>query len=96
VKDYAGAQVEDEGERVGLLPTESKAGGEVELGIADDEAVKYELVDVLGLGVDADAGVEAGGAGLDEEDDRSRRWTAAMAASEGEQSEERDGEPTHR
>ena len=76
--------MEAEGEWVGLLPGVGEGGGEVEVRVAGDEAVEEELVDVLGLGVDADAGIEVGGAGLDEKGDGGAGGGGVAAARDGE------------
>src|SRR5580698_872886 len=63
------AEVKDPGLLVGGFPAGGEEGLEAEVLVAADERVEEERVDMLGLGVDADAGIEVGGAGLDEHDD---------------------------
>jgi hypothetical protein len=60
--------MEDNGERIGLLPALGEAWSDLVAGVASYEAVEEELVDVLRLRIDADAWVEVGGAAFDEED----------------------------
>lgn len=61
------AEMEDVGERVGSVPGFGEVGGGIHLGVAGDEGGVEQVVDVLGPGVGADAGVEVGGGIFDEE-----------------------------
>ena len=84
VKAGVGAEVKDPGERVGGFPRSGEEGLEAEVLVAADEGVEEEGVDVLGLGVDADAGIEVGGAGLDEHGDGGGDRLCGAAAKEPE------------
>ena len=53
----------------GVSQRSGEEGLEAEVLVAADEGVEEEGVDVFGLGVGADAGIEVGGAGLDEHGD---------------------------
>jgi hypothetical protein len=59
-----GTEVEDEGQRVGLVPC-GEAGGDAVVRVANYEAVEEERLNVLGLIIDSDAGVEVIGVLLD-------------------------------
>src|SRR6185437_11814225 len=66
LKMHPGAEMKDVGEGVGDLPACGEIGIDAEMVVALYERVEDEGVDALGLGVGADARVEAVGAALDE------------------------------
>ncbi len=65
----AGAEVKNPGKGVRSLPAGGEEGLKAEVLVAANECVEEQGVDVLGLGVGTDAGIEVGGAGLDEHGD---------------------------
>src|SRR5664280_74193 len=70
VKMYVMAQVKDVRQGIGDLPLLGQRRLEIEMFIAAHERVEKQLVDALGLGVEADAGIEIGRAALDDHDQR--------------------------
>ena len=67
---YAVVQMKNVGEGIGDLPTLGEAGGDIEIVTAGEEVVENEIVDALGLRVDSDAGIEIGGTGFDQHNQR--------------------------
>ena len=66
MKLHAVVQMEDIGQRIGNIPAFGQAGGDVEMVVAGQQVVEDEVVDALGLRVQADAGIEVGRAALDD------------------------------
>ncbi len=65
---------------------------EIHFGVALDEAVEEESGEALGLGVGAEAGIEVGGIGFDDEDDGGRvGWRVGAGGEEVDGKEKRDG-----
>jgi hypothetical protein len=65
---------------VGLIPAFCKCRGEVEGGIAGNETIEDQLIDVLGLAFSAYTGIEVRGAAFDEKDDGVRiAWHGSAA-----------------
>ena len=77
------AQVKDEGDWIGLVPTDGQCGSELEGGIVIDQSIEEKRINSLRLCVCPDARIEICRAALDEEDDC--LWIArrGMAASQG-------------
>ena len=85
---HSGAKVEDVGERVGRLPAFREIAADVHLVVAFDEAAEYEAVDAFGEGVGANARVEIGRHGFDQERDAGgvaggRGWAGACGEENG-------------
>ncbi len=68
----AAAKVEDVGERVRSIPSFGEIAVEIHLVVAFEEAAEEQAVDVLGLRVGGEAGIEIRGIGFDEEGKGSR------------------------
>ncbi len=90
VEADVGAEVEDPGEGVGLLPGGGEPGLEVEVRVFADERIVDEIADALGLSVGALAEVEVVGGGLDEESEGVGWWSGCAAGGEGEAEGGRD------
>ena len=63
----AAAKVEDVGERVRSIPGFGEVAVEIHLVVAFEEAAEEQAVNVLGLSVGSEAGVEIGGVGFNNE-----------------------------
>ena len=61
--------MENVGTRVGRFPALGQVGNEIHLRVAPDQAAEDQAVEALRLRVGADAGVQVGGHGFDEEVD---------------------------
>jgi hypothetical protein len=68
MKAHAGAQVKDERQRIGLLPSLRKRRRQLKMGISFHETVEDQSIDALRLSISADARIEIGRAALDEDD----------------------------
>ncbi|HKS83074.1 MAG TPA: hypothetical protein VJR23_16340 [Candidatus Acidoferrales bacterium] len=73
-------EMKDVGLRVGHFPFFGEIGGEVEMVVALEETVEEEEVDMRGEGVGADARIEIGGHGFEEEVDGGGSTGGAMGA----------------
>ncbi len=74
----AAAKVEDIGERVGRVPGFGEIAVKIHLVVALEEAAEEQAVDVRGLRVGGEAGIETGGIGFDEEGKRGGIRNGAM------------------
>ena len=94
VKFDAVAKVENVGAGVGSFPALGQIGNEIHLRVAPDQAAEDQAVEALRLRVGADAGVEIGGHGFDEEVDEGGIGcgVGARAAGDGCECEEKKGE----
>jgi hypothetical protein len=84
------AEMKDESEGVGLLPTGGEPRAEVVACVFFDESVEDDSAYTLGLGVGALAEVEVVGAALDDHDDDA--WVCGVAIASGEQEQGREQE----
>jgi hypothetical protein len=83
VKAGVGAEVKDPGLRVGSFPAGGEEGLKAEVLVAANEGVEEERVDVLGLGIGANARIEAGGARFDQHGDGVRVLIFGAAKNQG-------------
>ena len=86
------AEMKDVGLRVGHFPFFGEVGSEIELVVALKEAVEEEEVDVGGEGVGADARVEVGGHGFEEESDSGGGVCSAKMSATGYEEKRNKGE----
>lgn len=84
------AEMENVGLCVAHFPFFGEVRGEVEMVVALKEAVEEEKVEVGGEGVCADARVEIGGRGFEEEGDGGVVWRTMGAASDEEAEDDTD------
>ncbi len=68
VKLYPVMQMENVGERIGDLPAFGQTGADIEMRVAGEQVVEDKIVDAFRLSVQTHAGIEVGGAALNDHD----------------------------
>jgi len=97
VEEDAFAEMEDVGEGSGRVPGFGEIRVEIHLGVALDQAVEKESGEALGLCVRAEAGVEVGGIGFDDEGQGGGiGWGVGARGEEEDGEEEKEGRITQR
>jgi len=93
VEEDAFAEMEDVGEGSGGVPGLGEVGMEIHFGVAFDEAVEEESGEALGLRVGAEAGIEVGGIGFNDESQGGgiKRCRAGAGGEKKNGEEKRDG-----
>ena len=90
VEAYARAQMKDQRQRVGLLPSFSQSGSEVKARVAGHQSIEEQLVNMLRLAVRSNARIEIRRTAVDEKDNSAGVAWRRAAAGKGQEADERN------